>query len=401
MCTSTTCVAAVELGTNSGLLGTNSGLTRDQWPSAVQDQLGTIGQMVTSVLTDVLTDSDGGLPSLDEVRKRIPERCYRRSMGRGLGLVAIDSLVYLGLIGLAIWSDNWLPGLALSVLAGIAVSAMFVIGHDAAHDALLPSDRGNRLVALLFMLPSLHVRDGWVFGHNRVHHGFTVKRGLDFVWHPVTPAEYVQMSGPRRLLHRLEWSWAGAGVYYLRNVWWNKMIRFTPPTRSAPGVPRDRRIIVSYFVAVSSGSLCLGWYQHATVLSALWMWGRIVVIPFLVFSWIIGATVHIHHVQPDIQWYDAKDWTRSKAQLIGTTVMRAPWFIDVALHHIFIHVPHHVDARIPCYRLSKAAKVIDEAYPGVVQQRSFRFSDYIRATKACKLFDFETSQWVRTHGLAG
>ncbi len=344
-------------------------------------------------------DAPEGLPSLEEVRKRIPEVCYQRSMRRGLQLVVIDALLYLGLIGLAVWTRSWAVGLLLSVLAGIAVSAMFVIGHDAAHEALLPSHRANRLVALVFMLPSLHVRDGWVFGHNRVHHGFTVKRGLDFVWHPVTPAEYSQFSGLRRLLHRLEWSCLGAGVYYLRNVWWNKMIRFTPPTKSAPGVPRDRRIIGAYFVVASTVALLLGWNQQATVLSALWMWGRVVLIPFLVFSWIIGATVHVHHVQPDIRWYDSKDWTRSKAQLIGTTVMRAPWFIDAALHHIFIHVPHHVDARIPCYQLADAAKAIDEAFPGIVLERSFRFKDYLSATQACKLFDFETSQWVRTNGV--
>ena len=61
-------------------------------------------------------------------------------------------------------------------MLGVVVSALFVLGHDAAHDALLPKSRWNRTVALVFMLPSLHVRDGWVFGHNRVHHGFTVKR---------------------------------------------------------------------------------------------------------------------------------------------------------------------------------------------------------------------------------
>ena len=355
--------------------------------------------MMIPMLMSPAVAANVDLPSLDEVRKRIPASCYRRSMVHGLRLVFIDAVVYIGLIGLAIRSDNRIVGWVLSVIAGIAVSAMFVIGHDAAHEALLPSDRLNRFVALVFLLPSLHVRDGWVFGHNRVHHGFTVKRGMDFVWHPVTPEEYALMSRSRRLLHRLEWSWAGAGVYYLRNVWWKKMIRFTPPTRSAPGVPRDRRIVLGYFIASSAGSLVLGWNQHATVLSALWMWARIVVVPFLVFSWIIGATVHIHHVQPDLHWYEGKNWTRSKAQLIGTTVMRAPWLIDVALHHIFVHVPHHVDARIPCYELSNAAKAIDTAYPGIVQERPFHFRDYIRATRACKLFDFETSRWVRVDGL--
>lgn len=115
---------------------------------------------------------------------------------------------------------------------------------------------------------------------------------------------------------------------------------------------------------------------------------RLVVLPFLVFSRVIGATVHIHHVQPDLQWYEGRNWTRSKAQLVGTTVMRPPRVIDALLHHIFIHVPHHVDARIPCYELRRAADAIKRAFPGVVVDRPLRLRDYGRATRMCKLFDF-------------
>ena len=335
------------------------------------------------------------LPSLEEVRRAIPERCHERSMGRGLALVVVDLVLYAAAVTVAIRSKSWILGAVTAAVTGLVVSALFVLGHDGAHDALLPSKRLNRIVALVLMLPSLHVRDGWVFGHNRVHHGFTVRRGMDFVWHPSTPEEFAAMSRARRLMHRLEWSWAGAGVYYLRHVWWSKMIRFTPPEKSAPGVPRDRRIVLGFFAAATAATLALGWRQDPTIVSALWMWVRVLVIPFLVFSWVIGATVHIHHVQSDLQWYEGKEWTRSKAQLIGTTVMRAPWLVDVALHHIFIHVPHHVDARIPCYELSHAAEAIDKAFPGVVTERPFHLRDYLRATRDCKLFDFTTGRWVR------
>ena len=88
-------------------------------------------------------------------------------------------------------------------------------------------------------------------------------------------------------------------------------------------------------------------------------------------------------------------WTRSKAQLIGTTVMRPPKIVDIMLHHIFVHVPHHADTRIPCYELERAASAIEAAYPGLITDRRLRIRDYARATRECKLFDFETSRWVR------
>ena len=316
-------------------------------------------------------------------------------MGRGLVLVFVDVTLYVGAIVIAMRTRSLLVGAATAIITGVIVSALFVLGHDAAHDALLPNKRLNRIVALLLMLPSLHIRDGWVFGHNRVHHGFTVRRGMDFVWHPTTPDEFASMSRWQRLTHRLDWSCAGAGLYYLRHVWWSKLIRFTPPAKSAPGVPRDRRVVFGFFAATTALALAFGWRQSPSISSAVWMWARVLLIPFLVFTWIIGATVHIHHVQSDLRWYDGREWTRSKAQLIGTTVMRAPWLVDIALHHIFIHVPHHVDARIPCYELSRAAIAIDSAFPGVVTERPFHMRDYLRATRDCKLFDFATGRWLR------
>ena len=66
----------------------------------------------------------------------------------------------------------------------LVVSGLFVVGHDAAHGALFKSKRMNSTVAHLAFLPSLHVYEGWILGHNRVHHPYTVRQGYDFVWHP-------------------------------------------------------------------------------------------------------------------------------------------------------------------------------------------------------------------------
>ena len=74
------------------------------------------------------------------------------------------------------------------------VSGLFIIGHDAAHEALFKSRRLNSIVGHVAMLPSWHVYEAWVLGHNRVHHGHTVREGMDFVWHPVTPEQYAAMS---------------------------------------------------------------------------------------------------------------------------------------------------------------------------------------------------------------
>ena len=44
----------------------------------------------------------------------------------------------------------------------------------------------------------------------------------------------------------------------------------------------------------------------------------------------------------------------------GTTNLRIPRVFNFFLHNIFVHVPHHVDARIPFHQLPAAAEAIAE-----------------------------------------
>ena len=86
-------------------------------------------------------------------------------------------------------TDNRLLLVPLWLFAGLMVSGLFVLGHDAAHGALFDSSRLNAYVAPLSMLPSLHAVEVWIFGHNSVHHGHTLRKQIDFVWQPLTVAQ--------------------------------------------------------------------------------------------------------------------------------------------------------------------------------------------------------------------
>lgn len=334
----------------------------------------------TPVPSGTASRADG---SLAPIRAAIPASCYERSTARGLRAVTVDLGAYLALIALLVVVDGWWV-LPLELLAGLAVSGLFVLGHDASHNALTGRDRLNRVLARVLMLPSLHVQEAWVLGHNRVHHGFTARQGMDFVWHPLTATEYQALPAAKRARHRLEWSVLGAGAYYLREVWWNKMITFRPPPNRAAPIRRDWWLVVVWFVLVTAITLAVG---------GVWLWVKVVVLPFLVFVQIIGWTVHVHHIGPDIRWWTRAEWTRRRAQTESTTVLRMPRPLNLFFHHIFVHVPHHVDTRIPWYHLPEAAAAIESAIPGTVIDRPFRISDYLAATKACKLYDFEAGRW--------
>jgi omega-6 fatty acid desaturase (delta-12 desaturase) len=332
--------------------------------------------------------------SLNVVRDAIPDECYERPTGRAMVSVAQAFVLYgLTLVGLAL-TDRWYLLLPLWAVASLAVAGLFILGHDASHGALLNSPKLNRRVARICMLPSVHVESLWDLGHNRIHHGYTTREGFDFVWHPITPAQYAAYGRLGRLRHRFEWSWLGSGAYFMRTVWWQKMMRFQAPEKRKKLMNRDRGMVGGVFLGAVAVTAAIGFWADGLG-HAFWMPVKLIVIPFLLFLQVIGWTVYVHHVAPDIRWWPRREWSQFKGQMESTTIVQVPRLLNrLFFHNIFVHVPHHVDVRIPFHKLPKAAKAIADAFPGTVRTLPFSLRGYLRSTKSCKLYDFEAGQWL-------
>ncbi len=357
---------------------------------AIDPNPANVGSVTSTDIDPVITgvpakDAPTGLKPVLDI---IPAEAYEQSNYRAFGLIGRDFALY----GLVIWgllsTNNPLLLVPLWIASGVIVAALFVLGHDAAHGALFASSRLNALFSRVTMLPSLHAVELWIYGHNRVHHGHTLKEGVDFVWHPLTVVQYGELGRFGRALHKIEWSFFGAGTYYLRNVWWNKMMRFPPPARWRTKMRRDKALVIGFAVVV------LGILLALSGLGGIWLWVKIVVVPFLGFTQCIGWVVYVHHISPEIRWWKRREWNRFRGQVEGTTILWGPPGFDLVFHSIMVHLPHHVDMGIPCYRLKLAASAIAESFPDYVEQRPIRLSDYRRATRTCKLYDFDAQTWL-------
>ena len=348
--------------------------------------------MAAPVSVDPADPVEAG-PNITQVIEILPDRVYDNPTALGLAYFARDVGLYALVVTALVFVDNPLLLAPLWVLAGLTISALFIVGHDSAHGALFKSKRLGYVIGQLSMLPSLHVYEAWVYGHNRIHHGHTVREVMDYVWHPTSPEEYRAMSRVQRLLHRVKWSWLGAGVYYGWDIWWRNMMRFTPPEKIAADVRRDRRIVIGYAAAVTVALLAAGLHIYGGLAGAFWMWVKVFAVPFVLWNYSIGIAVYVHHISPEIEWHGRREWTRFKGQMEGTTILHVPVWLNFFYHNIFLHVPHHVDMRIPFYHLAEAADAIKANFGNVVRDRAFHFADYFRATRACKLYDFPTHSW--------
>jgi omega-6 fatty acid desaturase (delta-12 desaturase) len=328
-------------------------------------------------------------PALDS----IPRECLDRPTHKGVFVVARAIAIWVASLAVLFSSDHPAVVALGWIFGSLALAGMFVVGHDAAHGSLFNSKKANKIVGRFLFLPELHSYEGWLLGHNRLHHGHTVREQMDFVWQPSTVEQYNNMSAFRKFQHKVEWSFLGSGFYYIRNVWWDKMISFTPPERYRERIQKDVRFVAIFGALTMAALFAFGVATYGSVFGGAWMVFKVVAVPWFGFMTIIGWTVYVHHISPDIKWWPRNEWDSYKGQIEGTTILHLPKVINTLFfYNIFVHVPHHVDMRIPCYNLPQAAAALKNAFPDI-KEKKLTFRDYVNSVKHCKLYNFENHTW--------
>jgi acyl-lipid omega-6 desaturase (Delta-12 desaturase) len=333
--------------------------------------------------------------TLGQVRGSLSPRCYQRSTARAMFAWTFDLALYLGAIALVISTPHPLAKLGLGVLAGCAVAFAFVWAHDAAHGALFRSDRIAEILGTIAMVPSLNMYRLWIFGHNKVHHGFTSLSTIDWIWRPATVEEYRAKSAWSKLIYRIERTPVGCALHYLLRVWWPGMVRFQPDPRArrVEGVTLSKLVVLVY--ALGLGALAWWWGGPMAAFAA-------VVVPFAVFTWFIAFFIYLHHTHPDVPFYDnRRDWSALDGQLRCSITIRCNRVWEALTHHILVHTPHHVDTRIPFYRLAGASAELNEHYADQITTYRFRWSTVRDIFRTCQLYDFDGHQWSRFTDLQG
>lgn len=262
---------------------------------------------------------------------------------------------------------------------------LFVVGHDACHGSFTSRRRWNACIGRLAFLPSLTPFSTWDLGHNRTHHVYTNLKPADYVWAPLSKAQYDVLPRWRRFLERAYRTPLGVGLYYGVEVWWKRLlfpgVRYVAPSKRIYFA--DSTFCATYGLALALAAAQFGW-------GGLW-WGA--AFPFLIWNWMMGATIFGHHTHVRVPWFDnAEEWRRAEPQIRCTVHLVFPWVVRILLHQIFDHNAHHLDVTVPLYRLSQAQAQIEQGCEAIVVQR-WSPATFARHLRACKLYDFRLHQW--------
>jgi len=329
---------------------------------------------------------------------------HSRSSTKGIAIFVLDmSLFIAAIIGCLVVSSLSLK-IAFSIVAGILTSLLFVVAHDACHQSLTSRRWLNRLLGTIAFLPCLHPFSLWDLGHNRIHHRFTNRRGKDYVWEPLTHAEFLGLSPLQKLRYRFFRTFAGHFWYYLCEIWWKKM--FFPRPREVGGYRReyvvDHIVIALWLVVWPAAVIAMtqffaktppGLYDDA--LSVL----LCCVVPFLVFNFLMSSVIYLHHMNPQVGWVPGDEEVDSEQmQMLSAVHVVFPYYTNLVFHHIMEHPAHHVRPGIPLYHLNNGENILESSFPDIIVQKwSLRY--HFETMSCCKLFDMEQRCWTGYDGV--
>ncbi len=287
--------------------------------------------------------------------------------------------------------------LLAAAISGLAIARLFVVGHDACHQAFFSNRTANRIVGKLVFLPSLTPFSLWEAGHNVSHHVYTNLKTHDFVWTPFSPEEFKALPVWRQKLERFYRSGYGFWAYYGIEIWWRKMM-----FPSAHEVPLRRpaffsdSLLVCAFALIWLGALVAAAY--ATGQSVLLLIACGFLLPQMVWQLLMGAVIYFQHTHPSIAWFDnTEEWETTREGLSGTMLVSFPKRLGWIINNIMEHPAHHLDVRVPLYQLEAAQDKLN-GQPTGAPTSAFGWELVSDCVHRCKLYDYQAHRWTDFDG---
>jgi omega-6 fatty acid desaturase (delta-12 desaturase) len=288
-------------------------------------------------------------------------------------------------LGGAWWPFHPILRMVSSVFAGLLILRFFVIYHDQQHHAILPKSRLAEGLMRVFGILALSPSSIWRSSHNHHHNHNSKLRGSQIGSYPIMTREQFAKTPPAKrraylfVRHPLTILF-GYVFMFLYGMCLNPFFNY----------PKRHLDCLVALVVHCAIAVALLWFGGWTAL----VFGQ--VIPHFIASAIGSYLFYAQHNFPGVSFNDNAGWTYEKAALESSSFMRMSpvmaWFTaNIGYHHI-----HHLNHRIPFYRLPETLWTIPELRSP--KTTSLRPADILRCLRL-KVWDVETQSMVGVDNL--
>jgi omega-6 fatty acid desaturase (delta-12 desaturase) len=246
---------------------------------------------------------------------------------------------------------------ALALPAGALLVRVFIVQHDCGHGSFFASARANTLVGRACSLITLTPFANWARQHS-LHHGnwsnLDRRQGADLYSACLTVREYLALSPWRRLLHRLPRHPLVAHLLLPPLVF---VVLYRVPFDTPRHWKRERRSVhlTNAALALLFGGLALaiGWREVLTIHLS------IMVIASILGVWLFS----LQHRFETARWTRRADWDPAVASMEASSWFGLPRALHWLTGNIGFHHVHHLNTRVPSYRLAAAHRTVQALWP--------------------------------------
>ena len=237
----------------------------------------------------------------------------------------------------------WLT-LSMALPTAFFTVRLFILQHDCGHGSFFRSQALNQIVGSVLGMLIMTPFHCWRRQH-AMHHatnGNLDHRGIGDI-DTITVREYVTMSGWERLKYRLyRHPLVLFGIGPIIQIAILQRFTFFLP-KSWRGERLSVHVTNLVLLAVTA---VMAW--------ANWRLFMLVYLPVMALAGSIGVWLfYVQHQFDPTYWHRNEKWNYHTAALEGSSYYHLPWLLRWLTANIGFHHIHHLDSRIPNYRLPK------------------------------------------------
>jgi len=306
---------------------------------------------------------------------------YAREERAKSWLVTLSTLL---LLALSLTGTLVLPYLLLkifaSILSGLLIVRMFVIYHDHQHHAILHKSKLAEAIMVLFGIYVLAPSSIWKRSHDYHHKHNSKLFSASIGSYPIiTRKKFESITPAERRSYLFSRHPVTIAAGYL------SMFMIGMCVQSFVSSPRKHIDSLAALIIHLGGSVAVGYFLG-------WeSWLLFIVIPFTIACGLGAYLFYAQHNFPGVTFNVNQEWCYDKAALLSSSYMvMSPvmkWFTgNIGYHHI-----HHLNARIPFYRLPEVMQNIPALQNAKITTLGFRD---VRACFRLKVWDPEQDRMI-------
>jgi omega-6 fatty acid desaturase (delta-12 desaturase) len=271
-------------------------------------------------------------------------------VGRGVFEIAITLIpltALWGLMWLSLDVGYWLT-LLLAVPAGGFLVRLFIIQHDCGHGAFFRSRTANSWVGRVLGVLTLTPYEYWKRNH-AIHHATSSnldRRGIGDI-DMLTVEEYRSKPFMGRMLYRC---YRSAPVMFVIGPAYMFLLQHRFPLHQTRDGWKPWISTMATNAAIAAVIAVMVWLVG-------WAPFLMVHLPIMLIAASLGVWLfYVQHQFEGVMWTRAKGWSHHESAMTGSSHYDLPGVLHWITGNIGIHHIHHLNSRIPYYRLPRVMR---------------------------------------------